>query len=522
MGVKTDRFKKAFTGNVSDKMLASRVQKAQAEIARLKTNIQALTQAGIGAEVYQRQVPVLEKQQTDALKGTTNEAKYEALEQVKLTARERADAAAEALHNRPNQTTVTNLKQLIVSDGVGALDDRVRDIGSKCKKPADRKQMLAIIEARWGLSNINGDLDSKTLPRLYECFKMVPEDHLKGNTSLKEIRRDANPPDGEASFYKGEQEKLIVLNLGSDGEWHDPDHTITSDSGVKHKTSYFNHTTLHEIGHAVDDRLKYMKTNGKNANRGGWKQEFPDSIAPVAAREKGFYDAFPTLPKPLLAHYLKEVLSSGTASPQPGKWAQAKRVGDSGVTVEELTGNAGIQQAEQKRAEYDQDEWPADGTPDIDNEVNAARSTAMKTLKAAKLMAAYTTIDKILRNRLPMDSAADETIAESPAAIPDENLWNQLAAHDAVKWCQSVRLKGKADGVWEGGASAAAAATLGGRIYQQAYSDGRWNSYASRAESISNYQFRADGEWFAELYAAAFLGWLGDNHWIKQLQMPPV
>jgi len=520
MGVKTDRFKKAFTGNVSDKMLASRVQKAQAEIARLKTNIQALTQAGIGAEVYQRQVPVLEKQQTDALKGTTNEAKYEALEQVKLAARERADAAAEALHNRPNQTTVDSLKQLLDSDGVAALDDRVKDIGAKCKKPADRKQMLAIIEARWGLSNINGDLDSKTLPMLYKCFSMVPQDHIKGNKALTEIRRDASPPVGEASFYSGGKNSLIVLNLGDAGEWADIDHTITGDDGTTHTASYYDHTTLHEIGHAVDERLKYMATNGKNANRGGWKTETPASIAHIASAHFGFADDFPTLPKALVVSYLFDVLASGTPPPQGPKWLEAKQIGDSGLTRDEMLADPGIQDAETARLKFETDGWPVNNPNPMEMAIQDARTKTK--LKASKRKAAVSAIDRCLRYRVKMADVVDAVLAEIPTDIPDDGVFAQMEQHEAVKWCKSVRMSGSSSGLWDQGASGATAGTIDGRVYKESYKS-EWCSYEATARqgNVSNYQFRAAGEWFAELYAVAYMGWLGDNHWIKQLQMPP-
>ena len=46
---------------------------------------------------------------------------------------------------------------------------------------------------------------------------------------------------------------------------------------------------------------------------------------------------------------------------------------------------------------------------------------------------------------------------------------------------------------------------LGGRHYMRS-NDTKWNSYAvaARGRKVSEYQFRAPGEWFAEAYAAYY------------------
>lgn len=50
---------------------------------------------------------------------------------------------------------------------------------------------------------------------------------------------------------------------------------------------------------------------------------------------------------------------------------------------------------------------------------------------------------------------------------------------------------------------------IGRRVYDEAY-NGQWYSYAAaaRARQVRDYQFRAPGEWFAEIYAAYYLGTL--------------
>src|SRR6185437_7077329 len=63
-----------------------------------------------------------------------------------------------------------------------------------------------------------------------------------------------------------------------------------------------------------------------------------------------------------------------------------------------------------------------------------------------------------------------------------------------------------------------------GRIYQEAY-EGSWVSYpaAERKKGMTGYQFRAPGEWFAELFAAYHNEKLKPGHparkWLSSLQL---
>ena len=51
-----------------------------------------------------------------------------------------------------------------------------------------------------------------------------------------------------------------------------------------------------------------------------------------------------------------------------------------------------------------------------------------------------------------------------------------------------------------------------------------WESYnlAARAKGITGYQFRANGEWYAELYAAFHTGKLKPSHphakWLQEVE----
>lgn len=79
-------------------------------------------------------------------------------------------------------------------------------------------------------------------------------------------------------------------------------------------------------------------------------------------------------------------------------------------------------------------------------------------------------------------------------------------------WVDSVRV---GRGLWWDG-SASKSLAIGGRVYQESYDfgGGQWNSYdlAARKQGIHGYQFRAPGEWFAELYAAYYSDKLKASH----------
>ncbi len=92
----------------------------------------------------------------------------------------------------------------------------------------------------------------------------------------------------------------------------------------------------------------------------------------------------------------------------------------------------------------------------------------------------------------------------APPSGTSQSDWNK--ARDAAKaWADAIR---HTEYPWDVGGSCNKEITAGGfkigdRIYHQAY-ETTWVSYLaeSRKQGVSGYQFRAAGEWFAELYAA--------------------
>jgi len=169
--------------------------------------------------------------------------------------------------------------------------------------------------------------------------------------------------------------------------------------------NYFDWATLHEVAHAVDAKNKFMITNGKEPNYGGWI-EYGNNVAPIAT-----------------------------------------------IVANKFGGSLA----------------PADKS-----KLEKYALTLMQNGKAAA------------------------------PATPEET---------AVKnWVDGVRV-GKS--LWWNG-TACKNLAIGDRVYQESYDygGGQWNSYllAARKQGIHGYQFRASGEWFAELYAAYYSDKLKPSH----------
>lgn len=316
------------------------------------------------------------------------------------------------------------LDTLVREDGGNdLLDELVGDLGQVVKASPDREFLKSAMKARFDLEVLSGDLTTKALPRMYKLFNKVPDSHTQFNDRLKKVHRDKKST--EASFYASSSNK-IVLNLervGKGTQGFDCDDEVPEEiRPLKGKVPYFDHTTLHEIGHAVDDRLKFMTAKTNIEQYGGWMEHTIEEIADVACDKKSFYADFPLFPQPLLKEFLVEMLKGG----------------------------------------------------------------------------------KPLVKVVPLLKSQDP--------VPSKPEVERLIGHQAVLWCQAIKLVNDDTGLWEKGASSKDY-EIDGRVYQQAYTN-RWVSYKSstRAKGVSSYQFRAAGEWFAEIYATFYVGKLPPKH----------
>lgn len=152
-------------------------------------------------------------------------------------------------------------------------------------------------------------------PNLLAYYKMmtkVPDTHTKLNESLLRFDEVEGPGETTSSFNSGAGKIVMgvkpVMNVGANtlGDPNqlddiEPDCVCVPDS-QKPKPSHGTWTTLHEIGHAVDDAKGFMKGKAGNAAFGGWIEHGGDfaKIAKEVAKEYE-YDAF----------YVERLISGG-------------------------------------------------------------------------------------------------------------------------------------------------------------------------------------------------------------------
>jgi hypothetical protein len=298
------------------------------------------------------------------------------------------------------------------------------------------------IEARFGVDSFQnltktgaltgpGLTGAKSLKKIYALMAKVPQRNVQNNASLKQIQLfggAATEQENKArgSYYSG-TDKRIVLSCGRDEDIDpqplsevtlalpnvDPDAEMVPDDKVP-TPKYFDWTTLHEVGHAIDDKTHLMATRGADPAFGGWQTHGAD-VAPVSK----------------------------------------------------------------------------------------AVAKACRVEGAESYLAAY-----LLQAKAARPSA--------PAGVAPAD-WDK-AVQAAEEWCDAIRV-GKE--LWESGSGSSDRA-VDGRVYHEAYG-GTWVSYdlAARTKGITGYQFRAPGEWMAELYAAFHTNKLNPNHpattWLRTL-----
>ncbi len=168
---------------------------------------------------------------------------------------------------------------------------------------AQRAVLKVAFKARFGcdIENFNnpnmavpipdGTSKGPNIKAFYQAMEDLPPGDTIDNDSMQKFSvMDAN---GSGSFYRGSEKRVVMsegdamystaYNFGSPHEVGD----VPEDCQPANEdpVSFFNWNTLHEVGHAVDDKHGYMNTNGSKDNHGGWV-EYGRNVKPVAEKLK--------------------------------------------------------------------------------------------------------------------------------------------------------------------------------------------------------------------------------------------
>lgn len=194
--------------------------------------------------------------------------------------------------NPAHPDLVDHAKALMKLDGgTKALDDFIAQL------PVSQGSfalMQSLARERFDISlESDAGWRSATAKQLWAMMAKCPEADVQLNPSLKVVRRE-NP--GKHGGYYQSSEDLVVMNgrpqtspyqtfgsqlknsAGEDqlGEVDDK-YKIEDETAVK----YFDWATLHEVGHAVDDRLGFMDSREGDGKFGDWTS-YGKSVNPIA------------------------------------------------------------------------------------------------------------------------------------------------------------------------------------------------------------------------------------------------
>lgn len=190
--------------------------------------------------------------------------------------------------------------------GIKQLDDMIAGMSDT----TDKAVMEAAIKVRFGLTSfqniqppgddgVEGTGKSKTLKKIYELLAKVPDSHARDNPSLDKIERYSGKKEDlpeharGASYFQGATKK-VVLTCGRAADNSpqplqrdplvlpdvEPDCEMVPDTEVP-APKYFDWTTLHEVGHAIDHKKRFMNGKAGDSNFGGWQEHGAD-VVPVA------------------------------------------------------------------------------------------------------------------------------------------------------------------------------------------------------------------------------------------------
>ncbi len=206
------------------------------------------------------------------------------------------------------------------------LDKLVEKMDDKTSK----KVLEAAMQARFGVVMKDFDTSTKaadvaegkkSIKETYLLMLKVPESHVRDNPSLTEIDRKH----GVGSAYGSDKIALQAFWSGEAANPNpvgDPAELPNVDADCKPQGTdtppYLSWTTLHEVGHAVDDKESFMSSKG-NAYA-GWQTHSIEEVVAVAVKHLQYEIT-----------YIRALLTGAgkapAVAPPPPKGTDAEKVG---------------------------------------------------------------------------------------------------------------------------------------------------------------------------------------------------
>ena len=171
----------------------------------------------------------------------------------------------------------------------------------------------AALEKRFGFKiAIPGGVDASKLPQLYRLIVRQPPSQV-----MKDLIDNFNC-DTQAGPCVYQERKIVMTHMTKEIP-EEAAHVLkypTPDGGKEELVDYFSILTLHEIGHAVDDKKKTMPRTAGSSGPGTWKVEtFDDVVDKIAALMRTGLLA--KLPAKDVTAMAREFLMTGKVSKPP-------------------------------------------------------------------------------------------------------------------------------------------------------------------------------------------------------------
>ena len=355
--------------DLSDKVFAPQASEVQ---KRLQQEVKGLETLGLD---------------TKRLKGDQAEQERALADAAKIADPDQREAATKRARRRMQE----------LEKHAEALAGAAKKVMGEAKGPPDDTQKAAIykqaLQDRYDLEiTVPKGMTNTHMDRVYDMMGTVPAKQAK-HRKLKKLTYSKAADDAGSGAYGDAEIEMGDFGAATGSEDYETD-------GQKIPANSFDVTTLHEMGHALDDRRGIMAKHMAKPGCGGWRTESKESVA----------DA-------LVAFFRKKV--------------------------------------------------------SVDKEIT----------------------DQVARDAIL--AALSGTTPAAPAGAKDSD-WQKV-----VKFLADY--PAKVIGSYKPWFKAAV--DVDGRAYIQSYSS-RWNSYevaARQKTKVNDYQWRAPGEWFAEVYAISWL-----------------